>query len=184
MGSPIFTIPAGTIPIIIKKVKQPWGWLGNMAQFSVEFEGERWPSSEALFQALRFASGDPVRDAIRSAASPFEAKQTALANLSSMVVRPRSDIDLEHMRLVLRLKVEQNRTPLADRLKRLVDSGQTPIIENCTSRPDESGLFWGASMVDPVEGSWTGHNWLGRLWMELRACLQAEAAEISAAVRR
>ncbi len=168
----MFNVARDTRPIIIKKVKQAWGWMGNMAPFSVDYEGEYWPSSEALFQALRFAPGDPVRVAIRSASSAFDAKQVALANACSMIVTPRSSTDLDHMRIVLRLKIDQNEAVLRDRLTALANSGQNPIIEDCTSRPNESGLFWGAAMMDADAGSWTGYNWLGRLWMEIRDELQ------------
>lgn len=170
---PVFTVSGDTRPLIIKKVKQAWGWMGNMAPFGVEYDGQHWPSTEALFQALRFAPDDPIRAAIRSAGTAFEAKQVALSNACSMIIAPRSSEDLDHMRMVLRLKIDQNEAVLRDRLTELRKSRGIPIVEDCTSRPNESGLFWGAALIDAAAGSWTGHNWLGRLWMEIREELLA-----------
>ena len=50
-------------------------------------------------------------------------------------------------------------------MRQLVATGDAQLIEDCSSRPRGSGLFWGAALQD---GAWMGKNQLGRLWMELR----------------
>ena len=37
------------------------------------------------------------------------------------------------------------------------------------ARKSCSGMFWGAALVDEEQGIWQGENWLGWLWMEVRA---------------
>lgn len=70
------------------------------------------------------------------------------------------------MRLVLRLKLEQHPELKA----MLLNTGDAQIIEDCSARPTESGLFWGAQhMPEGWYPRWLGHNQLGKLWMALRA---------------
>jgi predicted NAD-dependent protein-ADP-ribosyltransferase YbiA (DUF1768 family) len=78
-----------------------------------------------------------------------------------MVIRPRDEQDVENMGLVLMLKIEQH--PEIRRM--LLETGDAELIEDCTKRASESGLFWGAKREG---GSWVGGNMLGKLWMELR----------------
>lgn len=146
--------------IVIGKVKDEGGCWGNMAPYPVIFNGKRWLTSEALFQAMRFAD-DEIREAIRNEKSPMGAKMKAKKNKEKMVVTPMSEADLDNMRLVLRLKVEQH----PELQEMLLETGDAFMVEDCTRRQRGSGLFWGAALID---GSWVGKNWLGKLWMELR----------------
>jgi hypothetical protein len=86
-----------------------------------------------------------------------------------MVVEPMGDEDLDNMRLCLRLKVEQH----PELAEALLETGDELIVEDCTKRQRGTGLLWGAALVD---GQWLGENWLGKLWMELRASLHPVAA--------
>jgi ribA/ribD-fused uncharacterized protein len=148
------------MPVTFTKVALPYGWLGNMAPYPIVNEGKVWPTAEALFQALRF--DDPaVKEAIRQARSPFQAKLIARAHKGQMVVVQRSEQDVENMRLVLRLKLGQH----PDLAERLLDTGEESIIEDSTSHPGGSAKFWGAVFKG---GAWVGENVLGRLWVELR----------------
>ena len=150
--------------IIIRKVSDGFGWLGNMSPFPVTHEGREFKTTEALFQTLRF--NDPtVIDLIRQQKSPMAAKMVAKKHRSAMVVEPMSEMDLDNMRLVLRLKLQQH-PPLREAL---LATGEQMIVEDCTKRPHGSGLFWGAADRD---GQWVGDNWLGKLWMELRLEMQ------------
>ncbi len=88
---------------------------------------------------------------------------------SQMVIEPMTDEDLENMMLCLRLKIEQH--PKLREM--LIESGDAYIVEDCTNRQRGSGLFWGAALI---EGHWVGENWLGELWMELRAEMVAGLA--------
>ena len=146
--------------IIIGKVKDEGGCWGNMANFPVTHEGIQWRSTEALFQAMRFED-KAIRELIRMEKSPMGAKMKAKANVKSMTVEQLSERDLDNMRFVLRLKIEQH----PELKQQLIDSEDAFIVENCTNRPHGSGLFWGSAFKD---GQWTGQNWLGKLWMELR----------------
>ena len=149
--------------IAIRKVKEEHGHFGNMSPHPVTHEGVEWRTTEALFQALRF--NDPeIREAIRQEKSPMGAKFKAKKHKESRVVEPMGKKDLDNMRLVLKLKIEQH----PEIQQALLDTGDELIVEDCTSRARGSGLFWGAALVN---GDWKGKNWLGLLWMELRTGL-------------
>lgn len=148
--------------IAFTRVKLPYGWLGNMAPYPIMTEdGLRWPTSEALFQASRFAKNNPIREHIRLNRSPMTAKMIAKAAADQRVVTPCSVEDIALMRWVLKLKVEQHPelVPQIDDLKGAL------IVEDVTARPHGSGLFWGAARE--ADGSWRGENTLGKLWMEI-----------------
>lgn len=149
--------------VIIGKVKAPGGCWGNMAPYSVTYEDEKWLTTEALFQALRF-DDVVIRSLIRSEKSPMSAKMLAKKHTDKMVITPLSEADLNNMRLCLRLKVDQH----SELREQLIASGDEEFIEDCTRRQRGSGLFWGAALID---GVWVGENWLGKLWMELRQSL-------------
>lgn len=148
--------------IPFRRVKDPYGWMSNMSPHPVSAKGKTWRTTEALFQALRFANTDfEAIDAVWEQASPMGAKMVAKKYSDRFVVAPRSPQDLDLMRWVLRLKLEQHPNLLLE-LKR---TGRAEIIEDVTARPNESGLFWGAVLK---EGVWVGQNQLGKLWMEIR----------------
>ncbi|MHA2066417.1 MAG: NADAR domain-containing protein, partial [Candidatus Thorarchaeota archaeon] len=82
-----------------------------------------------------------------------------------------SEEDVENMRVVVRLKIEQHSGLKED----LLATGNDVIIENCTKRGKRgSNLFWGAVLED---GEWLGKNVLGNIWMELREEIKAERAK-------
>jgi N-glycosidase YbiA len=154
--------------ILIRKVAEPFGWLGNMSPFPVIWSEKLYRTTEALFQAMRFEEQNVI-EAIRMAKSPMTAKMVAKRDRNVMVVEPRSSRDVENMRTVLRLKLEQH-----PHLKQeLIATGDQSILEDCSKRPHGSGLFWGSALQD---GQWVGQNMLGRLWMECRDELRAETS--------
>jgi predicted NAD-dependent protein-ADP-ribosyltransferase YbiA (DUF1768 family) len=128
--------------IIIRKVKDEYGWLGNMSPFPVEHLGNLWRTSEALFQALRFDDA-AIRAKIRDQKSPMSAKMAAKKHRAEMIVEPMSAADLENMRLCLRLKVDQH----SELREMLLQTGDALIIEDCSNRQRGSGLFWGAALI-------------------------------------
>lgn len=160
--------------IIIRRVKEPWGWMGNMSPFPIEAEGRVWRSAEALFQALRFPAGSPVRDAIAEECSPLAVKFIAKRHAAEMVVAPRSDADVAAMRRVIALKVAQHAVALAVDLRILCARSAEGIVEDVGRRRGPSADFWGARCN--ADGAWVGGNQLGRLWMEARAGMQARSA--------
>lgn len=161
----IYPVAASTSdPIVrVRKVSEPFGILGNMSKHPIVDEfGVSWPRAEHLFQAMRFLAGSSTRELIRREKQPMQAKWLAKSRVAEMNVEPMSEADLANMRVVLRLKLVQH----ADVRACLASTRELVIVEDCTSRQRGSGLFWGAALRD--EG-WVGHNWLGRLWMEIRA---------------
>jgi ribA/ribD-fused uncharacterized protein len=154
--------------IAFTKVRLPYGWMGNMAPYPITHGGLLWRTSEALFQALRLPEGHEVRELIRTQKSPMAAKMTAKRYASERTVVPMSEIDVDLMRTVLRLKVSQH----PDLTGFLVRTGSERLIEDCSNRPNESGLFWGAALRGD---QWVGKNTLGRLWEELRTDLSPGA---------
>jgi ribA/ribD-fused uncharacterized protein len=146
--------------IAFTKVSLPFGELGNMSPHRIEYQGKRYKTAEALFQSLRF-DDEEIREAIRTSPSPMTAKMIAKKHRTSMVVEPQSQQDLDNMRLVLRLKVDQN--PEVKRI--LLATKNEEIVEDCTKRPRGSGKLWGMALVND---EWEGENRLGKLLMELR----------------
>lgn len=159
--------------IVIGKVNDEGGCWGNMAAYPIVHEGKRWLTTEALFQAMRFKD-EEIKETIRSQKSPMAAKMKAKKNKAAMIIVPMSDKDLENMMLCLRLKIEQH--PKLREM--LLETGDAFIVEDCTRRPRASGLFWGAALKD---GKWNGKNWLGVLWMKLRAELIGNLVSTTAA---
>ena len=155
--------------VIIRKVDEEYGWLGNMSPHKIMYEKACWLTAEALFQALRFPmdavndEGENIREIIRAQKSPMAAKLKAKGSIDKMNITPMGDEDLDNMRMVLRLKIKCNRNPLE---RDLLETGDRFIVEDCSNRPNVSGLFWGAKRL--ADGNWEGKNNLGQLLKELR----------------
>ncbi len=154
--------------VVIQRVRDPFGYLGNMSPHPVSYHGAggEFLTAEALFQALRFPRDAQIREEIRMARSPMAAKMHAKKNVAGMHVVPRSAQDLENMRFVLALKVARH----AEVKSGLLLTGDRHIVEDCTARQTASGLYWGAALRDR---GWFGLNMLGVLWMEIRSRLSA-----------
>ena len=148
--------------VAFTKVRLPFGWMSNMSPHPINLVGLTWRTSEALFQACRFAQLDPMREKIRSQTSPMAAKMVAKGEKDKMVITPQSKEDLHLMKVVLELKLEQHPQLRTE----LESTGDSLIIEDCTKRQHGSGLFWGAGLQ--ADGTWLGENHLGKLWMSLR----------------
>lgn len=146
--------------IAFTKVSLPYGWMGNMAPYTVSYNNKVWPTSEALFQALRYKHAG-IQKEILQQSSPMAAKMKSKSYADKRVVEPQSQQDLENMEMVLRLKLDQH-PELKTELK---NTGNKTIIEDSSNRASGSGLFWGAAFQN---GQWTGQNILGKLWMKLR----------------
>lgn len=159
-------------PIIIAftKVSLPYGWLGNMSPHPVVYNDDTYKTTEALYQALKFAGFPEVQAKIRAEKSPMYAKKVAKqyehllnANDTDKATIDRQNID--NMTLCINLKVSQH----ADLKELLLQTNDAKIIEDCTSRQNGSGLYWGAALIN---GSWKGKNILGKLWMNKRDTLK------------
>lgn len=154
-----------SVVIAFTKVDLPWGWLGNMAPFPVEYEGKVWGTTEALFQSMRY-NKENIKEIIRKEVSPMGAKMKAKKYRDQYCVEPRSEEDVENMIKCIKLKLEQH-PQLVTKLK---NSGDYLIVEDVTERIKKgsktSALFWGAAK--DKSGNWFGENRLGKIWMDLR----------------
>ena len=152
-----------TIPF--KRVDEPNGWLGNMSRHPLRVPrapgGTLYPTAEHYFQCERFKDL-AIRQAILSKNSPMSCKMIAKRHKAHMTIPPRGPADLDLMRRTIRLKLE-NHSTLRTQLLALPEDGI--IIEDSSARGGASARFWGMKLEN---GIWTGQNWLGRLWMELR----------------
>jgi predicted NAD-dependent protein-ADP-ribosyltransferase YbiA (DUF1768 family) len=76
--------------VVIRRVRDPFGYLGNMSPHVVSYHGAggEFATTEALFQALRFPRDSATRDEIRAASSPMEAKAIAKKARALMHVVP------------------------------------------------------------------------------------------------
>ena len=139
--------------------KDRFGALSNFARaFPFEIEGVPIPSSEALYQAMRFTEHLDIQDEILTQATPAAAKACARANQDAFGRVDWADVRVEAMRWCLRVKLLAHREAL-DAV--LVATGDLDIVEE-----SGSDQFWGA-VADGHR--LVGINWLGRLWMEVRA---------------
>lgn len=148
--------------ITFTKVSLPYGWLSNMSPHTVKLGDSVWRTAEHLFQASRFPHTSLVRQLIFKERSPMSAKFCAKSYRHDWSVQPRSDEDIDLMRMVLNLKCEQH----LDLRAALMATDDAELIEDVSRRPSESGLFWG--VADPLSEKRRGQNWLGKLWMEIR----------------
>jgi ribA/ribD-fused uncharacterized protein len=156
-----------TIPF--KKVDEPNGWLGNMSRHPLRVPrapgGTLYPTAEHYYQCMKFK--DPqIQQEILAKNSPMSAKWVAKGKARDFpekrVITSYTPADLELMRRTIRLKLE-NHSNLRAQLLALPEDGI--IIEDASARGGASARFWGMKLEN---GIWTGQNWLGRLWMELR----------------
>jgi len=153
--------------IAFNKTKEPYGWLGNMSAHTIKYDNRTWRTAEALFQALRF-NDEKIRLEIWKENSPLIAKFRAKANADKMVVKPLSSQDIDNMRHVLKLKLEQHPYLKAQ----LLATGDQNIIEDCTARKASP---WGARLIN---NQWVGDNILGKLWEEIRNTMRQSSEAV------
>lgn len=151
--------------IAFTKTKLPYGWMGNMSPFPIQFGEDTYRTTEALFQALRFSDNE-IKALIRENKSPMGAKFVAKARVDEMTVKQLSEKDVMNMRMCIEIKLDQHPTLVTE----LLETGDALIVEDVTNRGDKgSNLFWGAMLV---EGEWIGQNVLGNIWMDFRKQLK------------
>lgn len=154
--------------IAFTKVSLPYGWLGNMAPYPVTHNGVEYKTTEALFQALRFEKYPEVQKAIIEQKSPMAAKMVAKSHRQLLLDDGYEFLgqkDIDYMKLCIELKLEQH----PELTKQLLETGNKPIIEDCSSRPNGSGVFWGSAYQN---NKWVGENILGNIWMQYRNTLR------------
>ncbi len=134
----------------------------NFAYTPLIIGGLEYKTSEHYFQSMKFFETDPeYAEEIRNAKTPLESKR--LGNSKEHTIHPfwttRNDSEsIKVMRRVLFCKAFQNKKFF----NLLVESGNAEIMENS---PWDG--FWGVGRTG------NGRNMLGKLLMEVRACLVA-----------
>ena len=155
--------------IWFKKVSGPYGWMGNMAPYPIYFNGEMWRTSEALFQALRYANPS-IMAQIQAEQSPMGANMVAKSGVNTphRVIVPMSRQDVQNMKLCVMLKFTQH--PNLSNL--LLATGNQIIFEDASGRKKVNDLFWGAH-PNPANPNVAlqGNNVMGEILMEIRAIL-------------
>ena len=161
--------------IAFTKVNLPYGWLGNMSPYPVEYQNKKYRTTEALFQCMHFENYPKVQEEIIAQTSPMAAKKVSKHYRYLLAIDSNNEerlaVRIDCMRLCLTLKLDQH-TELKEALLLTEDA---IIIEDSSNRPNESGLLWGAAFQN---GEWIGQNMLGRLWMEQRDKLKKENMSI------
>ena len=147
--------------IAFTKVNLPYGWLGNMSPFPVNYDNEIYKTAEHLFQRMRLPLNHPGRQEIKEQKSPMAAKMVSKKYVKDFITVPCSEEDVKNMLMVLYAKLDTN----PQLVLYLEDTKYKTIIEDSTKRQRGSGLFWGAAKIN---GVWKGDNVLGELWMMIR----------------
>jgi type I restriction enzyme S subunit len=134
--------------------------------FSLQVNGIRVRTSEALYQACRFPHLPELQSLIIEQRSPMTAKMKGKPHQQNS--RPDwNRVRVRVMRWCLRVKLAQNWRSFSELLMK---TGVHPIVEE--SRKD---AFWGAKPVD--DRTLVGMNVLGRLLMELREAVKVESRD-------
>ena len=164
-------LPADGRILFFRRDRETFFWLSHFHAAEIVIDGETWPTVEHYFQSRK--SFDPEYHAAiraydypgmvkRIAASPHGSRKRSGQSWFRAHGREyRSDwseVQLDVMRLADRAKFTQH--PALKAL--LVSTGKAEIIEDTTM--DD---FWG------VGADGQGHNWAGRILMEIRKELQS-----------
>ena len=143
--------------VAIRKVKEPWGILGNFASIPIIIYKVSFKTSEQLFQLMKFKDAEPVL-AVYQANNP---KMTAKHWEKTHRREDWGKIIVDAMKFCLTKKYEQSE----DFRKELERSKGKYIVEDQTSFPKKTPDTWG---VKQQGDNYVGPNLLGRLLMELR----------------
>lgn len=143
--------------------EKPYGAFSNLYRREIEYEGERFPTSEHAYQAGKPRKPE-VREWLMNAPSPALLAMAAHGLYYWDVAPGWSKTKFDRMRNVLRVKFEQHE----DLKALLLSTGNARLVESATV-DNEVNRLWGE--VDGV-----GKNMLGVLLMELRDSLRAKVS--------
>lgn len=143
---------------VFYRTRDRFGELSNMAGgMPISFEGRVYPSSEALYQALRYPGRGDIHEAIIRQNTGYAAKVKAYEFKEQ--TRPDwQTVKVPTMEMVLRLKLEQHYV----KMKSVLDLTHGMAIVERSSKDN----FWGA--IPDKDGVLVGENVLGILWMIVR----------------
>jgi N-glycosidase YbiA len=141
------------------RVSDEYGCFSNFAPYPVRIDGRLWPTTEHYFQGQKFAD-EAHREQICEAKSPMIAARMGRDRKKTL----RSD--WESVKIGIMRKGVLARFQQHDDLRDvLLSTGDAEIVEHTSNDG-----YWG----DGGDGS--GRNTLGRILMEVREELRAEAA--------
>ena len=130
-------------------------FLSNFHICDVEYEGIKYPTSEAAFQAAKTFDVED-RKMIASAPSPFKAKGMG----RKVILRQDwEQVKEQKMEDVVRIKFDSH----PDLKKALLDTGDADLFEG----NDWGDCTWGR--IQLPNGTWVGLNLLGKILMKLRS---------------
>jgi len=142
------------------EVTDAYGFLSNFDRRPIYREGKIWPTAEHAYQAQKFLDPElrntirgTIRGSIREEKDPNIAKKIADQHKED-IREDWEDIKIAVMCAVLKDKLSQ----YTELKQQLLNTGQSEIIEYT-----EKDKFWGRGACG------AGHNYLGKLWMFLRA---------------
>jgi ribA/ribD-fused uncharacterized protein len=139
--------------------EKPYGAFSNLHRREIEFEGDRFATSEHAYQAGK-ARKPEVRAWLMAAPSPALLAMAAHGLYYWDVAPGWSQFKFDRMRQVLRAKFTQH----ADLTELLLSTGEMRLVESATVDNPVNRL-WG-------EVNGVGENMLGVMLMELRAELR------------
>lgn len=149
--------------VFFYSTKGPYGCFSNFSLHPIMVDKKRYKTCEHYYQSCKFVPTDLLY--ANKIANAKTSKEAALLgrDKSRKLIRPDwEEIKIDVMRKALTHKVEQH----ADVKDTLLGTGYRKIIEN-----SPSDRFWGWGRDQD------GENWLGRIWMEIRAELRGETEE-------
>lgn len=143
--------------VAIRKVKEPWGILGNFAATPIIINNVSFKTSEQLFQLMKFKDAESVL-------AVYQANNPKMIAKHWEKTHRREDwgqMIVDAMKFCLGLKYEQNEAFCQE----LENTKGKYIVEDQTSFPKKTPDTWG---VKQQGDNFVGPNLLGRLLMELR----------------
>ena len=150
----------------IRKVRDDYGWMGNMGICELMYEGKKYKSLECVFIIKRF-DDEEIKEYLRKEDNGgMRVKMLSKKYRDKMVVERCSEKDVENMEEVIRLKVDSYNWIREEllRLKRNYD--EVFIYEDVIKRKEKgNSLFWGGYFDE--NGEFVGENVLGEIWMKI-----------------
>ena len=127
--------------------------LSNFSAFRVRYQGVDYDTAEHAYQAQKFDGNMEMQALIRYSRSAHEAFKAAETG-APWRRADWNDVKLGIMRQIIRAKFEQHEYVR----RKLRETGSRELVEDSWR-----DAFWG------IGPNGDGENWLGKLWMELRA---------------
>ena len=151
--------------VTIHKVDGEWGVFCNFASTPIVIDGVTFPSSEHLFQLMKFKDPVVIANIMNGITNNGKRCHQIKKTVKSYEKEYRRDdwgtMVIDAMKFCLVKKYEQS----SEFRNKLEESKGKYIVEDQTTMPKKSPDAWG---VKPDGADFSGPNLLGRILMELR----------------